>query len=70
MSRAERARCAFSVNEETFTLAVDRMCFHLARIMGNIIEEPKPSSREEPVRRYTSQACATFCIQVPVSDTN
>ena len=29
-------------------------------------EKPtRPSSAEEPVRLYTSQDCATFCIQVP-----
>ena len=27
-----------------------------------------PSSAEEPVSRYTSQDCATFCIQVPMSE--
>src|ERR1022692_818334 len=28
-----------------------------------------PKSNSEWVRRYTSQACATFCIQVPTSET-
>src|SRR5580693_599822 len=27
-----------------------------------------PSSRAEPVSRYTSHDCATLCIQVPISE--
>src|SRR5580704_728928 len=29
-----------------------------------------PSRSDEPVKRYTSQDCATFCIQVPISEIN
>jgi len=36
---------------------------------GNWLANPTdPSRSEDPVRRYTSHACATFCIQVPTRD--
>src|SRR5689334_20517823 len=40
-----------------------------ARNTGNWLANPtEPSSKDEPVIRYTSQDCATLCIQVPISE--
>src|SRR5271154_1738379 len=39
------------------------------RKTGNWLAKPTdPSNRDDPVKRYTNQACATVCIQVPVSE--